>query len=1217
MKKSFSILSMAAALLITAPQTFGARQRSAEETPIITIRSNAYQEVGPENAFGFQLGTTEADYYDIDCGFGLEELETKPWSIDPETGSIVATYKSIRVSEDGLIRVYGDPEKVDYICVQGGYVTEIDMEKCKNLEVLDLSHNSLQKLDLTPFTNLYAIYLTDNPFTRETPLKIGAPKNRLAILEIDIIDHLDQSFNLSDYPSMQAFDAYHNMDLYNVDPTGCPNLLTLCLEMTNVSSLDVTQNPQLRSLNIAETRVSSIDLSNNPLLGTLMADHASGNFNVGHYLREIDLSKLPNLTILYLGGNRLENVDLTHNTKLTNLNLRENRLTSLDLSKNTALYSVTITANDMDFATLPAPQDTWGEYFYLQNAIRVSKSIAAGSSLDLSSRVLRPGTQTEAAVWKKAIDGNDEMIDPSLYSYENGIVTFPQAMQDSVYVKYSNSLLADYKLSTTPFMVKEPSEIGQPSVGATITPASGVSSFEMSVGIYGATPENPVTFLVDFGDGIRREFTAATEGLPESANVTGNIVEGKTIQIYMPEEVVMTALSIIGQPLTALDVQTAPELRVLKINNTGLSLINLAANRCLETLDLNNNKLSELDLTGYYANWEKYVLRNLYAANNELTLVTVPATRQIWNIDLSNNKISNFDLQNYDGLLTLDLSNNLLTEEVSLAYLGAAKSIKLAGNKIERVVYDTFTDLETFDISDNNFTIETLPYPAPAANYSYAPQKEYALLANSPAVNLTDQNRVLVDGKGTTFTWKKADGSLLVEGVDINCTDGATRFLKTDLGKIYCEMTNPAFPDFSGDNIYRTTLTNVVGAPDKLVATFTTTEDANNGEVIFATKAPSALYIDWRGDGTEYLPYNTQKTYTGYTDVRTFKDANVKVYTYEDPADVTVFSIYGIPMSDFNGESLTSLNCLALGEAGLTPDQMKLPDAPVTELTLSGNLLTEYPYYEKYPNLVMLNLSENEFETFDASQLKDLQVLFLYGNKLTDLTLENPALWQLEIGGNQFESIDLSGLKILRQFGAYGNKLKTIDMRKFRASLVTLNLTGNEFTFSTLPAPSDFPYLTTYLYGNQAPIEAIVSDDYMTYDLSSEAMIKNMYATTYTWFLGKPVFDSDSGELTGETLIEDDEYTIENGVTTFNYKFNDDVYCALTNSLFPQGYLMTPGYRIGYAGAVNEIAGEKSENVDVYTVSGMIIRRGVDKAEATKELPAGIYIVGGKKVIVK
>ncbi|MDE5880626.1 MAG: hypothetical protein K2H60_02755, partial [Muribaculaceae bacterium] len=421
MRKTLSLICFLMAFILAVPHSAAARKRTrgSEENPIITIKTDAYNVIGPTNSFGIMLGSTETDYFDIDTGFGLQEMEVEPWQI--VDGTITGTYKSLQVNEDGMIRIYGDASKIDMIQLQGGNVTEIDMTPCVNLEVLDLSHNSLKALDLTPFTNLYAVYLSDNTFTEETPLKVGAPKNKLAILEIDIVDHLDQSFNLSDYPAMQAFDAYHNTDLWNLDPTGCPELLTMSIELTNVSTLDVSKNPKLISLNISETRITDIDLSNNPNLMTLMAEHASGWINTSSHLNGVDLSKLPELSILYLGGNGLNSIDLSHNPKLSTLSLRRNNLTSLDLSGNPALYSVNIMKNDMDFSTLPAPQETWGEYFYSQNEIKLSKSMDFTGPLDLSAKVLRPDTETFVTVFKKSVDGNDEILDPALYSYSDGI----------------------------------------------------------------------------------------------------------------------------------------------------------------------------------------------------------------------------------------------------------------------------------------------------------------------------------------------------------------------------------------------------------------------------------------------------------------------------------------------------------------------------------------------------------------------------------------------------------------------------------------------------------------------------------------------------------------------------------------------------------------------------------------------------------------------------
>jgi hypothetical protein len=39
--------------------------------------------------------------------------------------------------------------------------------------------------------------------------------------------------------------------------------------------------------------------------------------------------------------------------------------------------------------------------------------------------------------------------------------------------------------------------------------------------------------------------------------------------------------------------------------------------------------------------------------------------------------------------------------------------------------------------------------------------------------------------------------------------------------------------------------------------------------------------------------------------------------------------------------------------------------------------------------------------------------------------------------------------------------------------------------------------------------------------------------------------------------------------------------------------------------------------VDVFSLSGQMLRNGVQRSQALSGLPAGIYIVDGKKVMVK
>lgn len=44
---------------------------------------------------------------------------------------------------------------------------------------------------------------------------------------------------------------------------------------------------------------------------------------------------------------------------------------------------------------------------------------------------------------------------------------------------------------------------------------------------------------------------------------------------------------------------------------------------------------------------------------------------------------------------------------------------------------------------------------------------------------------------------------------------------------------------------------------------------------------------------------------------------------------------------------------------------------------------------------------------------------------------------------------------------------------------------------------------------------------------------------------------------------------------------------------------------------------EDGGTVDVYTITGVVIRKGVDPSEALQDLPRGVYIVGGKKCFIK
>lgn len=1216
-----------AAMFAAAPS---ATAQQAGEQPIITLKTNIYDTYGAENSFHIVLGSTETDYFDVDCGFGMVEAEVSPWVFDTESQAISGTSIQCRVSEEGLVKIYGDPTKIDYIDCEGCYLDWVDIEQLSNLEIIDMSHNELKRLDLSPFTKLYAVYLSDNPFTAETPLVVGSNHPSLAILEMDIMEHIDQSFNLSDYPELVTFDGYHNTDLRKVDPTGCPKLQVLSVELTPVESIDVTKNPRLTRLNISESRITSIDLSQNTALQYLLCGHDSGTFNSDVKLESLDVTHNPNLMYLSAQGNGFTSIDVSKNTNLTHLMLQKNHLTEIDLSNNPYLYLVNIANNDFTFATLPAPDPNWGEYYYYRDPLPCDRSYAVNTPIDFSAEVLRPSSVTTARAFTVPYDGEPVELEADAFTFADGKVTFNTIPSDSVYVQFANSVFEMYTIRSGNFKVKNASEMGQPSdvlairVGAT-RPSD---NFGFGIGLdSSASGKNDFVVRMTYGETSQDfTFTASSTTAPDADNVNLSLPAGQdvTLTVLMPENSVLTALSINGKPgVESVDLTRATELRTLAITGCSLADVDMRYNRCLTSIDLSDNNLTALDLSGVYGNYEKFALRTVKASNNRIADFTIVNTRSIYDLDLSHNQLSSLVLKDYDAMRNLDLSYNMLIEDADLTYMTAAETINISNNNYTSVTTVDMPSLRMLDVSDNALTIATLPYlPSVAAGaYVYAPQKQLEIVSFAPAVNISEQYRV-IDGEGTRFVWRNvADGAPLVEGTDVDCTNGATKFLAPAIGKtVYCEMSHPAFPEFAGADIFRTTDAEVVDVPKNVVASFTTTKAVADAEVIFRGHKRTALYIDWRGDGTEYKQYTVgSDTYTSYPEQVTYEGAEVKVYTYEDAADIMVFSVYNAPMSRMDASALTALTAFSVGDAGLDEETLVFPaTTALTELNLLGNNFSKKDFSE-YTNLAILNLGRNQYETFDVSAIPSLQALYMDQNKLTGINLANEALWSLSLLGNKLSYIDFTNATSLTQINLAVNEFETIDLSPLRRRLQAIFLEHNRFTFATLPRLSQLPNLRYFTYGNQAEVQIECVDGKV--DLSAQAQVDGI-DTQYDWYLGDISYDEDNDLIIGELLEgtgDDPEYTVEDGITTFHYSFNEPVRCLMTNTNYPNLVLYTSAVMAEAAGVENVAVDSENADapVDVYTISGVLLRTQVAPAEATRGLAPGIYVVGGRKVAVR
>lgn len=1219
-----SILS-APRLALTMMMTAGALIASSSayadkdsQPTTITIKTSAYEVSGEYNLFTLCLDTYDVIYLDVDCGFGSVEYEIEP----SEDG----TWIPCTVTPAGVVTMTTDhPELIYYMYCQGGHITDIDLSNLTGLQMLDLSKNRLQRIDLTQNTQLTYISLGENPFDVES-LNIP-PMPDLVVLEVEGVDNLYPEYDLKNYPNLLSFSAFSSKNLTKVDPSGSPNLQHLSIDVTNVSSLDVSKNPELRILNVSNTPISSIDLSQNSKLEELYVDHF-GSFAEVYKFESLDITHNPNLRYLFAQGNALTDIDISKNTLLQDIYIHNNYLTSFDYSNNENLVNVNISQNNLDFATLPIEPYFGGEYYYQQRPIPVALSFPENSVLDLSGKVLREGTETTMELYARPLTDPFHPIKLSqdLYGYEDGKITFHKEYKDSVYAAFSNPYFPDCVLTTTNFMIKNEDAYDKPSISVSVTPAIEIEqSLSLGIGVSEASTSNPQTIYVDCGDGVMTPVTVTSQ-VPEDANVTIKRLGYSDIRIYVNDGYPLTALIIDDQKLYNIDLYYAPELRVLELNNTDLVRIDLSRQRCLQKIKLTGNSFGYLTLKTEIVGYDKNALIDIDLSNNQLTELDYGVSRAVKYLNVSQNNLSYIDIDHAYALISLDISHNNFTE-LNTDNLDSLESLNVADNYFTEVVKPWQNTLKNLDCRDNNLIFGTLPYLTGEleGNYLYAPQRKVIISSKGPSANLSAIASE-VNGHPTEYVWRDESGSVLTEGKDYEMSDGFVRFINYNAGDVYCDMTNAEYPDFSGENALRTSVITVAAPPTNEIGWFDVAQGPAEGQelILIGDCEDTSVCIDWSGDGKDYINYALTDTYRSFNIVP-IAGKRAKVYTYEDEANLAGFSITGVALKGADFSKMTKLISLSITEGG-TPDIIFPESDILEELVLVDNGLKILDP-SRLGNLRLLNLAGNNLTSFDLSPYRNLEVAILPYNGMKELKLDNPLLWDLDLTGNEFENFSFENLPSLHQAYLAHNHLSSIDIDGPEL-LRVLRIDYNNFTFQTLPVPTET--LTIYGYGNQAPIS--VNCEGMKVDLSWLYDVHGYFSEFY-WCEGEPFFDEEDYSLSGYFLQPGIDYTLDEGVTTFLHEVAN-VCGVILSPLFPKTYMLTElmnikdsnvetivasTVSISVNGRTLTISSAEGKEYGVYGVDGRVIATGIAGADAINvELPAaGIYIVKAGKASMK
>ncbi len=427
--------------------------------------------------------------------------------------------------------------------------------------------------------------------------------------------------------------------------------------------------------------------------------------------------------------------------------------------------------------------------------------------------------------------------------------------------------------------------------------------------------------------------------------------------------------------------------------------------------------------------------------------------------------------------------------------------------------------------------------------------------------------------------------------------------------------------------------------------------DGNTRTLTIGLGVEGTVQIDW-GNG-EKVTSEVIPAYDGYNQVNVFGtvsgDGKVKIY-----GDNIVYFECSSRVDGAQVLSLDVTKATALKE--LTANTNKLTSIDLTKntelekLTINNNQLTSIDI-SKCTKLTELIINNNLLTAIDITKNQALQNLTISQNKFTgELDLStNPALRNVyalnmelnsvKIGNNtasaprfnfnnnKLTSIDASGIQDAGNATLFliGNQLTEIKLPS--AKMNTLNISKNNFTLATLPAPDATTATKKFTYApqnNYAIAESYKVGDVLDLSSQTSAALNTQFA----------VYKSDKTALTKGT-----DYTVADGKITF-LTAQEAVYVTMSSALYSKftgtsiykttvtkvegstgiNAVTAQGVKVSTAGNEISISGlSQGDAVTVANLGGAVVANfHANSANAHVQAAKGLYIVSinGKAIKV-
>lgn len=394
--------------------------------------------------------------------------------------------------------------------------------------------------------------------------------------------------------------------------------------------------------------------------------------------------------------------------------------------------------------------------------------------------------------------------------------------------------------------------------------------------------------------------------------------------------------------------------------------------------------------------------------------------------------------------------------------------------------------------------------------------------------------------------------------------------------------------------------------------------DGNTRTLTIGLGVEGTVQIDW-GNGEKVTSENIP-VYDGWNQVNVSGtvsgDGKVKIYGDNIVYFECSSRVDGAQVLSLDVTKATTLKDLTANTNKLTSIDLT-KNTELEKLTIGNNQLTSIDI-SKCTKLTTLDITNNLLTAIDITKNQALQNLTISENKFAgELDLStNPALRNVyalnmelnsvkignntasaprfSLNNNKLTNIDASGINDAKNATLFliGNKLTEIKLPS--AKMKSLNITKNNFTLATLPAPSVAKFFTYAPQNDYVIAESYKVGDVL--DLSSQTS-----ATLNTQFA---VYKSDKTALTEGT-----DYTVADGKITF-LTAQEAVYVTMSSAL----YSKFTGTNI-YKTTVTKVEGDTGINtvttqgVKVSTIGNEITISGLSQGDAVTVANLGGAVV--------